>query len=156
MHDQKLTEELEFLRSSPEYFAFMYGHIKKPERNNQADRLFRRGMPQTAAAMVMEDAMKQMTDRFKRNAENYIWNPAAVDVLGQKPIDHPYLLPPATYKIQNLAKTGELWTVRNRGSVLCAENGFPLHNDYETAGVRHFRMNSNLVIHMHNGHFNRD
>lgn len=125
MHDQKLTEELEFLRNNPDYFAFMYGHVKGLERNKQADQLFRRGVPQTAAAMVMEDMMKTMTDRFNRDAENYIWNPAALtfgkdyvpptimrpeftgyEFMHKKTIDHPYLLPPSTGVIRWLTEFG--------------------------------------------------
>ncbi len=45
---------------------------------------------------------------------------------------HLYLLPPSTYRIQCLAHDGTLWTVLNAGSVLCDEDGYPMHQNYST------------------------
>ena len=118
MHDQKLTEgenhrdwwkeEFERVRDELDYFTRYYSFVRrgiedntndtnlilgqrgrsnwtcKLPRNKQADQLFRRGMPQTAAAIVALDIFYWM----------------------KKPIDHPYLLPPATGTVRYLSKSG--------------------------------------------------
>lgn len=85
--------------------------------NKRADQLFRRGMPQTAAAMVMQNALPFLKKPMKDIADAH----AKAVILGdpwatfeKKPIDHPYLLPPSTGRVQWRRPNGELMETRSR------------------------------------------
>lgn len=129
MHDQKLTDEFEFYRSSPDYLAFMYEH-EKPQRNRQADRLFRSGMVQTAYHLIMLDLLRYM----------------------KKPIDHPYLLPPASGQVYWLTGSGRTERYSDGSTIHMVFGPWDRENDAIPSQIvpqPPIKVSGPYVIHMH-------
>jgi hypothetical protein len=114
MHDQKLTEDqpekLEngYIMKDGGRFAFnienlrkMYGR-EKPERNKQTDQLFRRSMVGAATRMAIDYAFRWRDNSFDPQEYAHRFRKTF-----SMPIDHPYLLPPATGQIEYLVPGGK-------------------------------------------------
>jgi len=137
MHDQKLTEgehyrdwwkaELERVRDELDYFTRYYAFVRRGVEDNTKDtnlilgqrgrsnwtskipNLFRRSMT-GAAERIMNDQVFELT--FGKNyVPPTIMRPefTGYEFMHKKPIDHPYLLPPASGRVEYLVPGGKCY-----------------------------------------------